>query len=952
MKGFFRKLDKIDAIVERGSSLESASALVAMMTETASTVYALNAIDASWLKPLDSLGFFRGELAETEDVNGPRRATWPASAYLKRVAENAKDEETAQTLQRILSFLPLPDNFYVVRDMIDIAVSLPNEMRRVVVPVIQRVLSRANTVEFTNITALINTLAQNGDTGAALRLFSVLFAVFPPETHEQPLFASIPRAFLEPWYYRREMNNCVSSLTRLGGLRVLNCLCRILDQFLRISTKQPRFQGPDDYSYIWRPAIEDHEQNVHEDQRDTLVTAIRDCALTLLSESPSLFVDLMEILDSQQWFVFTRILLFVLADSPAATQDAIAKYSTDPYLFSEIGVRHEYSRLLQKRFRGLTNEQQDAILIIIESGPEKSTFQRHVVRAFDREATESELLAYVRRWQFDWLSFIKDDLPDHWKIRFIDLKKEFVEPEHPDFPVFTSSGLGLGPGGPRVPPDAADTVTVEALLDKISAHVNRTEPLNDEIRDMAERLGNLSEEDRKAIERSANEIVLLPPTAIDTLVSKLVTPIADGTEPSAGPLLQLLQGISQRIPKVEDTEVRASLLELTSRIVSHFVPDRQELIRDELVPMLVEIMQRLLTVLRADRHPARRQFSQELEPLTAAINTPSGRILDSAVKLAVFERKNQGSAVLEPHWLLDALSHLLLTLPNDERLISAILGYRFPWLVYLFSRWASDHAEMIFPTSPGLRRRWEAAWFSYVSYAGAYDNVFAVLGDQYAKAVEDLSREREYKRSDANPITGLAQHLALFYWRGQMTVRDPLLLRFAKLGNESAVSTLLSTLGRGIREGIDIPHDRIKSLRELAEWTTLKWRPRHKKVQKALSAFGWWFPHDSLGDEIWRLKILQRAVAKAGSVQNPDQVFKILEEMASEMPDGVVSCLRSLVIGTSDESTRYFLASRAKAILEKADVSASQLTRNKIGEIADHFGAIGHFEYRHLAHVT
>jgi hypothetical protein len=245
-----------------------------------------------------------------------------------------------------------------------------------------------------------------------------------------------------------------------------------------------------------------------------------------------------------------------------------------------------------------------------------------------------------------------------------------------------------------------------------------------------------------------------------------------------------------------------------------------------------------------------------------------------------------------------------------------------------------------------------AAWGSYIMYAGAYDDAFEVLRAQYAKAVDEMSRKPLFKKSRGNPESGLAQHLAAYYWRGRLTMGDQLFQDFARIGSEVAISGFLSTIGRGMRDGTDVSSGPLEALRVLAEWMASKWKPRRKTAKKALSAFGWWFPHDSLGDPRWRLDLLRRAAVKAGTVQNPDQVLKALEEMASDLPDAVISCLHPLVLGSSSDATAYFLATRSEPILEKAVRGASTITAKKIGEIADHFGSLGHFEYRRFAMVT
>jgi hypothetical protein len=420
--------------------------------------------------------------------------------------------------------------------------------------------------------------------------------------------------------------------------------------------------------------------------RDSLVTAIRECAEIIASQNPESFGAVTEFLESQQWFIFTRVLLYLLGNSPTAPINLIVHYSTQPYLFSEVTVRHEYSLLLKRRFRVLTEEQQSVVLRMIENGPDK--------------------LSYVR-----------------------------------------------------------------------------------------------------------------------------------------------------------------------------------------------------------------------------AMTSASG----------------------EPQWLLRALSRLLAIMPPDEVRITAILGYRFPWLMHLSKTWAAENADGIFPRSQECRWRWEAAWCTYVAFSGAYNDVLGVLSNQYAKAVNEVSAKHIFKKSRLNPDQGLAQHLAIYYWRQLITLQHPMLVKFFLLGGEEPVRSFISHIGRGMSEVKDVPRNVVDSLRGLAEWMESGWRPRRKGAKKALAAFGWWFPHEFLGDPNWRLRTLGGAMRKAGNAENIDRVLKELDLLASEKPAQVIECLKGLVERAPKESSFYFLANNSFGILEKAVSVANSRTRAKIADIADYFGSNGHFEYRRFA---
>jgi hypothetical protein len=945
MRGFFRKVDEIDAVIKRGSSRENVLKLISMMTSSALTIYTLDLLDPSWLEPLESVGYFRDRPSTGNESGTAANPFWPVSRYLRKVAKETQGNlRIAQTLYRILSFMPSPDTYAIVRDMIDISISLPREMLRGVVPIIQRILSSSDNVEFVNVSELIISLTENNDISPALRLFATIFAVFRKSSDtSRSNFPSPAIAFMDNWHYREEMGKCLPPLMDRGGMRFLEHLCQLLDEHMRIDAKD-KFQGPDDYSYIWRPAVEEHEQNTYDDPRDTLITAIRDCATFISARTPSQFPEIIEMMDSQQWFVFTRIMLYLLAESPVAPREMIAKYATEPYLFSEVGVRHEYSILLKNRFNLLSTDQQGTIFAIIENGPDQTSFTAHVQRNFNRPASQDERTSYQHRWQYDWLSYIQADLPSDWRSRFEDLKREIGDIDDPSFPVYRSSGAGQGwSEGPAA--GREQHMTIETLLGR--GHQEGAMVLSgEELWRIAARLRNLTEMDRGTVSARTEEIALLPVMLVDAITSGLLDGVkqSDETLPT---VLRLATAIVTKATVVDHEADQEALLAIATRIIHQVVPTEIGQVNQEQLETLTALMSRLLTFVKSGPTGHAIQASEQSDPLNEAINTLGGRIVDTGIRLALFERKligNGGDDKQGPNWLFGSLSEILLRLTPHERSVTAILGYRFPFLMQLSPSWAAEYAQHVFPLSATQSERWFVAWGSYVTRSGAHDTVFEVLQPQYAKAVSQLagnhlpsSRDREF---------GLAQHLAGYYWRARITLRDKLFQDFMLLASEGGISAFLSTIGRGVQDRTATP---VGALQALADWILSKWKSRRRAAKKALSAFGWWFPHPALGSPLWRIELLRKAVTKAGSAQNLDQVLTALEQLALELPDQVLRCLRALAYGSPNESISYHLASRSVPILEKAAEGVSAASVSYIGEIADHFGSLGNFQYRRFA---
>lgn len=955
MKAFFSELDTIDSILKHGASRETASDLAGHVKDPASAVYVFNKLDASWLEPLESIGYFRDRFSIDRVSVEPPQMRWSASGYLRRIAAGAQaDPKLAQALQRILSFVPSPADLYTLRDVVEATVLLPKEMRHLVVPFIQRSIGRNSSIEFSNMSQLLSVLAKEDDVSAALRVFNSVFSVFhsPAERKDPKIrLGTDPISLMNPWHYADELRKCLPTLSDAAGLSFLGCLCNLLNRHLQLGARRPDFAGPDDASYIWRPAIEEHSQNFRDDVRDALVTAIRDCATLIIGKHPAQFVAIVDHLESQQWFIFSRITLYLLASSPSAPLYLVWKYSTDPFMFSEVGVRHEYALLLKSRFRMLAHEHQTSVLKMIENGPDKQYYARVVAQLHNREITPDELNSYVKKWQYDWLTFIADDLPDVWKNRFLEFKTEFSAPDHPDFPFHMSSGFGR-PGRMLSPPSPSldNEPRFEDWLEQYGRPVESDEQKETSSDLVVERLRSAVQADAQSVISLIDKLGDLPPTFIAVIAASLLT--SPDLNPNVRSVsLDLSANVAEQVGGMEDEESREVFRNSLTSVLDQCFQDNGDSVKADEIRPLKKICEALLATVTPMSRPADRQLRDDFDPLFWGINSTDGRILENSVKLALRERKFQDESTVSAdcEWLFRTLSRTLDQLPNDEVRISAILGYRFPWLVYLSKIWGIENVDNVFPTSAARQWRWEASWCSYIAFSGVYNDMLEILRSKYEEAVDKLAAKHLFKKSRLDPNRGLAQHLAVYYWRQLLSMDDPLLQSFLKRADSQTIRSFLHELGSALREVRDIPSNVLRSLQVLADWMLSSWKPKRREAKKGLSAFGWWYSTDLFGDLESRLRLLASAARKAGNLDNIDDVLKQLELVSGDQPSLVIDCIDSLIQGDLEQTTQYFLASHSLAILEKATPVSDSATRAKISKIANFFGARGHFEYRPFA---
>jgi hypothetical protein len=237
--------------------------------------------------------------------------------------------------------------------------------------------------------------------------------------------------------------------------------------------------------------------------------------------------------------------------------------------------------------------------------------------------------------------------------------------------------------------------------------------------------------------------------------------------------------------------------------------------------------------------------------------------------------------------LLEA--HLQLTV-DPSVVVRSIYGRWLPQIHFLDPVWTAAHVGQIFPTAGaqvGLRR---AAWNSYILYCRPYDEVLHVVRDQYLIAASELGQLDEVSRPSS--AQRLAEHLMMFYMRGQIPLHDELLLRFLGRATAAIRRHAMAFIGRVLSDNDDL--DEVHRDRAAALWES--WS---RDLDALSEAFGWWFSSRWLDAE-WRLDQLERVLSHHPSVEDDDSVFEEFVDLIPQRPVAVLRCVRRMVDGAAD----------------------------------------------------
>lgn len=931
-----------------------------------------------WLERLVLKGFLRRAPAPIRDekTGSIRFPPWPESQYLARMAK--LPEAHRQVLAIALGIET--ENVSVHEDLADVALALPAQMAVQLVPKARKwAESPYQLLLPEKLGALVEHLARGGAVDEALDLAAALLAVLPdpkplPEADlpEEMRFPPEPVARFDVWQYEQILKKHLAPLVDAARERALILFCDLLASAIRLSRSQPEEQPGegevwDDYSWVWRPAVEEHEQNRRETVKTLLVSAVRDSAERLADRAPESVPELVRRLEERRWLIFLRVALHLLRRYPDAATALVEDRFTNRALFDDSRFRHEYVLLVADVFARVSDAARQTFLGWIDRGPDLAAFRTRYREEKGTDLTEEDAVRYGNMWRRDRLAPLRDVLPADWKHRYEELIAEVGEPEHPEFAVYTEAGW-VGPTSPKAG-DELGTMAVAAIVDFLKGWAPSTDWFGPSKEGLGRELTSVVQADPQRFAGEARLFIGVHPTYVRALVRGLTAAATGGRAFDWAPVLGLCEWVVRQPREIEETPGRALEEDpgwrWTRKAIAGLLSAGFAKGVGELPFERREQAWGVLRVLTDDPEPTPGYEAQyggsNMDPPTLSINTTRGEAMHAVVQYALWVRRHlellpDGSArvasglaampevreVLEAH----------LDPARDPSLaIRAVYGQWFPWLVLLDRPWAASQVPRIFPEDDP--ERWDVAWETYVVFCAPYDNVFEVLEGEYAKAVERLGTDAPGgRRHLADPEERLAEHLMLMYGRGKLALEPPtdLLGRFFEKAPGRVRGRAIEFIGRSLHDNKgDIPPAIIQRFEALWERRMERARAAPADSVEELANFGWWVVSGKF-DEAWALRQLEEALRLSRKADSSMMMMiaEALAGIAARRPREAVRCLEGLV--EADREGWGILGSEAQArtILAAAMVSGDAEARETATALIHRLGARGRLGFRDL----
>ncbi|WMW22750.1 hypothetical protein RE476_02710 [Methanolobus mangrovi] len=929
-------------------------------------VYFFNHLTSpEWIEPLYSNGMFQHPPLPEQEEGYISFPPWPESRYLVRMASKSP-ELVLSTIIKI----PETENIRVHEDFAEAALAMPPDLAvRLIKKEIDWIKSQQHLYFLPEIYGkLISHLARGGQVNYALNLARTLLAVNPTmrkyKEENISLMPSSPFIRFDIWYYEQILKNNMPDLVITAKEDALKLLCDLLVDVIRFSDESTD-ETVEEYSFIWRPAIEEHDQNhrIHE-INDLIVSAVRDVADELIETNGKI---VLEIIEGQTFKLFKRIGLYLRRKWPEIDPDGTANLVINPNVFDDIHLHHEFYLLVAEQFDNFSPMVQKAYLDMIKQAVDVGKKFDLREREYGNQPHTEEIESYVRRWQYKKLWPIQAFLDQEWREQFNTLKGEFGELDHPEFYSYFSKGW-VGPISPKAIEDLK-SMNIDELISFLNSWSPSESPMSASPEGLGRQLTELVSLEPEPFSIEAGRFENLDPTYTRALLSGFRDALKQKKTFQWLPVLDLCHRIIDQTReilerKIEDMDtdpdrgwtrkVIADLLEIAFKL--NMIPfDLRTAAWDVLSPIT------------DDPDPTmeheEKYGGSNMSPAMLSINTTRGAAMRAVMRYALWIRKHieettdskerVDSGFEEMPEVRDVLERHLDPNLDPSLAIHSVYGQWFPWLVLLDEKWAAQNTTKIFPMDRNLH---DAAWRTYIVYCKPYDNVLDLLREEYSRAIDNIESLSEDQKPLFNYDKNLVEHTMTYYWRGKLDIDEPdgVLTRFFTKAPEEFRGQAIEFIGRNLynsKESID--SEILKRLKKLWETRINAIRATKKdNINTELVSFGWWFVSAKFDDD-WAISQLEDLIELTNGKIDPDHlVIERLAELSKTMPLFTVKCLAQIFESDKNKWRIHSFVDHMRIIIGTALKSTDDVAYKTAAEFVDRLLASGYLDFRDLLTET
>lgn len=373
------RLEEIDKFIKnKEKDIEKLKILISVGYTTYS--YFFNNIDSDYLEFLRDSAFFKIVPPQKSDGQYISFPMWPESRYL--VCAAFDKPEIVMDIIKSLDLLK-DSNPRVLEDFIDAAINMPTTVAKKIVGKIEKENWIENSYHLAlsiKLNDLLAKLIKDKEYRSSVKLVANLLKVKlkrKPTDNDYILSNREVEGYIEDYDYGKILDT-ISTVPNCDLKPFLKVLVKILGDSIKLELQVNKYNDKDelnDASYIWRPSIEESEDNWNfRDVKELLVGCIRELLerfmiYTKQEGSIELNKELGEIVTHDpEYLIFIRFKLHIYRlfkeYFKPQIEEAVLEY------FDYWPIEREYILLVKEAFGDLSEETKDKYFELIEKGPQ------------------------------------------------------------------------------------------------------------------------------------------------------------------------------------------------------------------------------------------------------------------------------------------------------------------------------------------------------------------------------------------------------------------------------------------------------------------------------------------------------------------------------------------------------------------------------------------------------
>jgi hypothetical protein len=892
-----------------------------------------------WIGPLRSHDFFLHPPALKQLESGFQAASWPEGEYLARMAGKVP-HEVADVLTDLRS-----DNPFVNAEILNAAVDMPAEQAiRLVPAVCDGIASGGFWLHSRKPAEFCATLASAGWPAESMKLAKSLFS----RTLVDELRNHGSR---DVFWLKEGLDIVVPELAVVASTEFVRLLCELLAS--AIQSKQREGEGTrSDYSHVWRPAIQEHDENSAFDLRATLVGHLRNAFELAIRRRSLSLDDSVLILAEYHSLVFQRIRVHLIGEFADANHALAREVTMSRSMFDNFRFRNEYAMVVGKRFGDLTSEDSATWFQWVKDGPEN-----------DSGSVSKDRLEY---WQYEKLHLVRDYIEGDRRTFYESMLKQHGPPPMANMN-FRSDPVQWGEESPVSAQELASWSFASVLEYLTTWRPESQRRWEVTIDGLAKEFAKYIETDPVELSTLAPLMQGMKPIFVRHFIRQLRDSLSQFAQIDVVAVLDLCKWVLEQPLKKSETSVGDDDdhdWQWTRDEVSEFIQvvtklRDSESPRYKMAELRVPVWQLLEALCRdtpqsyicddvSKSDPRTRDF------LTHAINSPRGKAVEAAFDYARWvaaQLDSTGISFVEMPEFRGMLEWQMLA-DNRSFEAFAIIGSRIPTIYTIDKPWLAENADRLFAlegidATPIAPHGW-ATWNTFVAWVQPHSEYFELFKKQFEFAASQAAHVTLPHDGTLQPMERLGEHLMLLYGWGHLTLQDSegILAKFLSDAVGQIRRHAIAFVGSSLRRTESPPTSIVERFRTL--WDHYWAVSGRKDAAEAPDAwlFGTWVECDQF-EAGWVFAQLEQLVEVAPVPQPDHDVAEWLARNASLQPLSAARILDRMVRGDREGWHIHSWIESAQSILRTA-IEASGDAERVARDLVNFLGRRGFHEFGNL----